>query len=72
MEKGMKTMNEELEASKFDDVIRDALAVRDLYPTTQQWKRYEALAAAINTKAIRSSHGGVGEYSSAAALRWNR
>ena len=45
--KGMKTMNEEMEASKFDDVIRDALAVRDAYPDyTGNGSAYEALASA--------------------------
>jgi tetratricopeptide (TPR) repeat protein len=49
--KGMKTMNEELEASKFDDVIRDALAVRDSYPDyTGNGSAYEALATAYKHK----------------------
>ncbi len=49
--KGMKSMSESLEAGKFDDVIREASAVRDEYPDyTGVGSAYEALAAAYKQK----------------------
>jgi len=49
--KGMKSMNESLEAGKFDDVIREGVAVRDDYPDyTGNDSAYEALAAAYKEK----------------------
>jgi len=49
--KGIKSMNENLEAGKFDDVIREGVAVRDDYPDyTGSGSAYEALAVGYKEK----------------------
>jgi tetratricopeptide (TPR) repeat protein len=49
--KGMKTLHQDLEAGKFDDVIRDGQTVRDYYPDyTGGESAYEALADAYKRK----------------------
>jgi tetratricopeptide (TPR) repeat protein len=49
--KGMKALNENLEAGKLDDVIRDGATVRDYYPDyTGSDSAYEALADAYKRK----------------------
>ena len=45
--KGIKTLNQDLEAGKLEEVIRDGVAVRDYYPDyTGDGSAYEALADA--------------------------
>ncbi len=54
--KGMKKLNEDLEAGKVDDVIREGVTVRDDYPDyTGGGSAYEALADAYKRKGNQSA-----------------